>query len=218
MHSKEVEEYKKTLQLTEEQREVLVGLLLGDGCLETSNHGRTYRLKIEQSDQHRSYLFHLHNLFSEWTLAEPRQRVARSQTGTETISWKFSTLSHGAFRFYAQQFYAENKKQVPKLIHHWLTPRGLAYWYMDDGSLKSSQSKGMILNTQSFEKRDVQRLVTVLDQNFTLQSSLRKQKDGFQIYISGHSYETFLEHVDPFLLDEMRYKIPPPRRTHLPKE
>jgi hypothetical protein len=34
------------------------------------------------------------------------------------------------------------------LIRRWLTPKSLAYWYMDDGSFKSKSSKGTILNTQ----------------------------------------------------------------------
>ena len=49
-HSRDIEEYKQHLKLTRTQREVLVGLLLGDGHLETQNGGRTYRLKIEQCD------------------------------------------------------------------------------------------------------------------------------------------------------------------------
>ena len=45
MRSKQIEEHKKTLKLTKKQKEILVGLILGDGHLETLNKGKTYRLK-----------------------------------------------------------------------------------------------------------------------------------------------------------------------------
>jgi hypothetical protein len=35
MRSQAIETYKKTLLLSQEQREILVGLLLGDACLES---------------------------------------------------------------------------------------------------------------------------------------------------------------------------------------
>lgn len=121
VRSRTIEEYKQGLALTERQREVLVGILLGDGCLETANGGRTYRLKVEQSHSHQAYVAHLYELFKEWVLTPPRQREVVSR-GHASENWLFQTVSHGAFRFYAQQFYAEGRKQAPKLISHWLTP------------------------------------------------------------------------------------------------
>ncbi len=47
MYSREIKNRKKHLKLLEKQSEILVGLLLGDGHLETQKKGRTYRLKME---------------------------------------------------------------------------------------------------------------------------------------------------------------------------
>lgn len=218
MHSQEIEDYKRSLRLTSEQRETLVGLLLGDACLETQNQGRTFRLKIEQSARHQAYVSHLYALFKPWVLTPPRKRESKASNGTATISWVFSTVSHSAFRFYGQQFYAGRKKQVPKLIRRWLTPCGLSYWFMDDGSMKSKQSKGVIFNTQGFDSLDVARLIDVLNAKFGLQSKLRRQRDGCQIYVSGSSHEEFLKLIEPFVISEMRHKVPLARRTGLPKE
>ncbi len=207
MRSNEIEEYKKGLKLSREQREVLVGLMLGDGHLESQNGGRTYRLKIEQSEKHVAYVLHLYRLFSEWVRTPPQPKVVRSR-GHESTNWWFQTLSHGAFRFYAHQFYKGGRKRVPRLIHRWLSPRALAYWFMDDGSIKSAQSKGVLLNTQSFTKSEVELLCRVLEENFSLKAKPRKQKEGWQIYISGESYETFRKAVEPYLIPEMMYKLP----------
>jgi hypothetical protein len=213
MRSRAIEDYKSNLELSAIQREVIVGLLLGDACLETQNRGRTYRLKIEQCARQQAYIEHLYSLFQEWVLTPPGTRSKRSPNGSVTTNLAFQTVSHSAFRFYAQQFYAGGRKQVPELIHHWLTPRGLSYWFMDDGSLKSSQSKGVILNTHCFEQRDVDRLAHVLADLFGLHVTRRRQPEGSQLYVSGRSFETFSVLVDPFVISEMRYKLPLARRT-----
>lgn len=218
MRSKAIEAQKASLKLTPQQRETVVGVLLGDACLESQNKGRTYRLKIEQSADHEAYVRHLRSVLGDWVLTGPRRRNKTSRVGTPTVSWAFNTVSHGALRFYAQQFYLLGRKQVPRLIHRWLTPRSLAYWFMDDGSMKSSQSKAVIFNTQGFERPDVERLISVLASHFQLAAKLRRQRDGFQIFVSGTSFDRFRELVDPFVIPEMRYKVPLARRTPMPKE
>ena len=218
MRSKEIEAQKAKLELTPTQREIVVGILLGDACLETANLGRTFRLKVEQSAHHEAYVRHLRAVLGPWVLSGPRRRTKTARTGAATVSWAFNTVSHSSFRFYAQQFYPLGKKRVPKLIHRWLTPRGLAYWFMDDGSAKSSQSKAVLFNTQGFEPADVERLVGVLNVQFQLAAKPRRQSDGLQIFVSGKSFEQFRELVDPYVVPEMRYKLPQPRRTRMPKE
>ena len=213
MRSREIEEYKKGLALSSLQREVLIGLLLGDAHLETRNSGRTYRLKIEQCVRHEAYVAHLFGLFREWVLTAPQRKKARNGThGSENI-W-FQTVSHAAFRFYARQFYHAGKKIVPELIHRWLSPVSLAYWFMDDGRIKSKQSKGVLISTHAFTQREVDLLCTALRENFGLEAAPRSQSDGIQIYISGRSYERFVEIVEPFIISEMLYKLPNERTKH----
>ena len=83
---------------------------------------------------------------------------------------------------------------------------------MDDGSVKSRESKGVVFNTQCYFPDDVTRLMRALGQH-QLVCGARKQKEGLQIYVSGTSYETFRNIVDPFILASMRYKIPVDRIT-----
>src|ERR1700676_4668853 len=103
MRSRAIEDYKNTLELSPIQREALVGLLLGDACLETQNRGRTYRLKIEQCARQQAYIHHLYALFRAWVLTPAAARSKRASNGRVTTNLAFQTLSHSAFRFYAQQ-------------------------------------------------------------------------------------------------------------------
>jgi len=217
MHSKEIEDYKKTLKLTKQQREIIVGLMLGDGHLETMNDGKTYRLKIEHSIKQQEYVDWLYQIWKDWVRTEPKNKT-RSLNGTKVTNLVFNTLSHGSLRFYGQQFYPNGKKIVPKLIHKWLTPQAFAIWFMDDGSIKSKHHHARILNTQGFTKKEVTRLIEVLEKNFNLQASLRKQREGYQIMIRGASAQALRALLDPYILPSMRYKLPPEKRlTPLPK-
>jgi hypothetical protein len=105
-----------------------------------------------------------------------------------------------------------NKKKIitQDLIKNHLTPRGLAYWFMDDGGKldynKNSKNKGVVLNTQSFESKEVKAMAQQLSEKFNLDCEIRSGKKI--IVIKSSSYSTFLSLIDPYILPEMRYKLP----------
>lgn len=52
--------YKQGLiNLTKKQKEIAIGVLLGDAYLQTQNKGQTFRLRFEQSFKHKLYIDHL---------------------------------------------------------------------------------------------------------------------------------------------------------------
>jgi recombination protein RecA len=207
MRSTEIEAYKRTLKLTDAQRSILVGTLLGDGHLETQNGRKTYRLKIEHSSGQQAYSAWLYEQLQNWVrtpLAAKQKRLGDSVT---RHFW-FQTLSVVQFRFYGLQFYdAAGRKRVPKMIRRLLTPLALAVWFMDDGSAKSKHHRAVILNTQCFSRREVIRLQQALAQRYGLETTIRTQKDGLQILISGEHARAFKEIVTPFMLPGFSYKF-----------
>lgn len=211
MHSKEIENYKKELKLTKRQREILTGKLLGDGHLETKDNGRTYRLKIEHSVKQKEYVDWLYGEFKEWIRTEPQLKERyvklRSVEGMYRKYW-FNTLSSGKFRFYAQQFYGNRKKIVPKLIRKILTPLALAVWYMDDGSIKSNAHRTVLFNTHSFDKKNIKLLQDALMENFNIKTTIRKQKEGLQIYVLSESVDNLRNMIEKHILPSMKYKLP----------
>lgn len=213
MNTKEIRKVKQALALTQQQRDILVGLLLGDGHLETQNRGRTYRLKVEHSEKQRDYLQWLHDEFREWIpggIAEKRHREHRCVA--------FTTYSHGAFRFYAKQFYdRDGKKGVPDRIKRLLTPVGLAVWFMDGGSRKSLHHKTYILHTLAFTKKDLERLSAALKGKLDVESVIHKQNGrGLRLYIPSASAQKFEEHVREWVkpFASMRHKLV----NNMPKE
>lgn len=206
MNNLAIKQKSETLQLDSQQRAIVVGLLLGDGHLETRNNGKTYRLKIEHSLTQKEYVDWLYTIFRNHTMTEPRvkNQVVKEK---EYQKYVFSTLSSGSLRFYGQQFYPKGKKVVPKIIGKLLTPLSVAVWFMDDGSLKSNVHRARIINTQGFEKKDINLLRQVLVNKFQVKSTLRKQKEGWQIYIPAVESTKFIQLVEPYIVPSMQYKI-----------
>lgn len=151
-------EYKENLILTSVQKDVGVGLLLGDASLQSSAQSsskiiktgaqKTWRLKFFYSDKHQPYALHISDIFSEWCLSKPEQVSNRK-------SVSFQTISHEKLKIFSDLFLLEDgAKGVSKnLVKNHLTSQGLAYWFMDDGGkldYSPNQGEGIVLNTQCF--------------------------------------------------------------------
>lgn len=217
MRSNRIELYKKTLRLTDAQRSIIVGMLLGDGHLETQNGRKTFRLKIEHTASQQFYVDWLYEQLQDWVLTPTAPKQKRIN-GIITTHFCFQTLSVVQFRFYGLQFYDEQgRKRVPKMIRRLLTPLALAVWFMDDGSAKSKHHRALILNTHCFSKSEINILQTALLQRYQIESSIRIQKDGLQILIIGEHAQRFIEVIAPYMLPNFEYKFGALVNT-LPKE
>jgi hypothetical protein len=213
-NSKVFKEYKDSLtSLTALQWETSIGLILGDASLQTQNGGKTYRLKFEWGNKQKLYVDYIFELFNEWVISPPHKKTRMSPNGNEVISWGFQTISHKAFNPLAELFITNNKKTVPDLlIKNHLTPRGLAIWFNDDGGKldynKNSKNQSIVLNTQSFTDLEVLNMSQELSEKFSLNCEVRANKGKKVIVIKSDCYPTFFKLVDPYIISEMRYKLP----------
>ena len=198
---------KDNLSLSEFQKEVLVGLLLGDGCLERSKNSLGARLKVNQSAKQNEFVVWLYEIFKDFVRTPPKIKL-RQRNGINYEEKVFNTLTHPCFRSFHDMFYPKGKKIIPENVNQFLTETALAVWFMSDGSVKSKESRGRILNTQSFSRPDIERLIEVLRGKFSLNSNIRTQKDGLQIYISGKSAEVLDNLLRDKILPSFYYKLP----------
>ena len=195
----------KILKLTQKQREIITGLVLGDGHLETRTNGRTYRLKIEHSIIQKDYVLWLYNELKNLIPGEiyETKRDTRHFVG-------FRTYSSSVFRFYGHQFYPKGKKVIPIMIDKIITPLALAIWFMDDGSKKSNKHKTYNIHTLGFSKKDLERVVLVFRKKFDVQATLHNQKIHYwRIYITSISAEKFKSIIEPYVskISSMKDKL-----------
>lgn len=83
---------------------------------------------------------------------------------------------------------------------------------MDDGGKldynKNSKNYSVVLNTQSFTNLEVLNMSEQLSSKFNLLCEVRSNKNKKIIVIKNSSYQTFYNLIDPYLVNEMRYKLP----------
>jgi len=86
-NSLKIKEYKSSLiELTKDQKEASIGLMLGDASLQSQNGGKTYRMKFEWGDKNKAYLMHVYHLFDEWVLSQPHNKIRVSPNGKPVIT------------------------------------------------------------------------------------------------------------------------------------
>ena len=112
-----------------EQKESLIGIILGDGFLDRVKPNHNTILRIEQSyPEKEKYLRSLYELFEPMTAMSPTiltRKDKRSNTTTQSLN--FRTLSMPCLNYYYDLFYKERVKVIPRNLTTLLTARGLAY-------------------------------------------------------------------------------------------
>lgn len=205
MNTLALREYKASLTLSSRQKEILDGLLLGDGHLERQRGALSARLKIEHARTQAEYVAWKYAEWRDWVRTPPRERQRRNRLGSESTNVGFSTLSHPELERFRLRYYMDGRKTVPLDLS--LTRLTAAVWFMDDGSKKSSQCRGLLLNTQSFTATEVDLLRSMILRDIGVETSARKQSDGLQIYVPSPSVAEFTAYIADQVLPCMMYKL-----------
>ncbi|MBU3964142.1 hypothetical protein KJ562_00155 [Patescibacteria group bacterium] len=193
--------------ITKKQQEIILGSILGDGSLEFNGFHGT-RLQIKQSARHGDYVFWLYNQLKNLCNLEPKQRRDNNQ-------WYFSTKHLEKLTKWHRLFYSP-KKKIPRDIKTLLiSPRSLAVWYMDDGSLdwRVRDHYAFTLCTDCFSLEDVSLLKETLLRNFGIEASVNNALCRSirypRIYIGAKGRDKFLFLIRPYILDCFSHKLPP---------
>ncbi|MEW6610937.1 MAG: LAGLIDADG endonuclease [Patescibacteria group bacterium] len=195
-----IRQLRSSLSLSDYQKEVVVGTILGDGSLLANAWGKHYRLQISHSADQKELVEWKHKVFRNFTLQEPSYETSHQ-------AWKFKTISHPQFTEYHHVFYRGGKKVVPPNITEILTPVGLTVWFMDDGAL-GTRGEGYILNTQSFNLDDQIKLKECLVDKFGIRYvTFHKDRRWLRLYIGKYSIRQFASLVEDQCLPSMRYKL-----------
>ena len=122
----------KEIQLTQEQLETLYGSLLGDMSLDTN--WKNVRPVISQGGSQEEYFDYKCNIFKN-LIGKP---CKKSRYDKRTDKWyhKYSVrfLTNPIYNKVKDELYQDGIKTITKEYLEKITPRGLAFWFMDDGT------------------------------------------------------------------------------------
>ncbi len=197
---------REALTLSKRCRDIVIGTILGDGCLE--RNGTNVRLRIDHGVSQVSFVEWKWHELSELRPLTPRivERVDK-RTGRRHVNYRFTTRSMPVLNHYFTLFYEPSVKRIPTGIAELLrSTLSLAVWYMDDGGRRGDCRSGY-LNTNAYSVHDVDLLRKVMADVFGVRTSTHFAAGKPRIYIPQSQFENFCDLVRPHVIPEMSYKL-----------
>lgn len=130
---KKIDKPELPKDLTKLQKEILQGLMLGDGCLYKNKKSSYPHLIIDRSLKDKDYLLENYSFFKKFCSTPPRE-YTRIKKSKEYKGISFATRRAHAFDNIYNTWYPENIKVVPNNLE--LTPISAAIWFCDDGHIR----------------------------------------------------------------------------------
>ena len=190
------------ITIPDEIKDVLVGVILGDGHIGKRSSTCNSRLIYAQTAvTHKEYFNYVYSLFKPFCANDyiPQSRLIRDNRTNKIYSAiSFTTMQLPCFNVFKEIFYLSNVKKVPDNIYELLTPRGLAFLIMDDGS---RQGSGLHISVYAFSNQDVDKLMFTLQDKFKIKCSIHYNRDKKpRIYIFKESMDNLISLVSPYFI------------------
>jgi len=215
--------------LSQKQLEIILGSMLGDGCLTKIYGKRGQSCFVEgHCTKQKDYLFWKYQELKTYFKRKPF-KVQRAKihccdgkivrdTKKKVPFWMAMSVQHPVFTSLEKNWYLRDEKGnyvyksnghrikiIPKNFK--LTPQIIAVWYCDDGSV-SVNNKMIQLATNSFSKEEVNFLINLLDIQFGIKSKLLiNQRGEPTIRIYADSFLDFFKIIEAFQLPYLEYKF-----------
>lgn len=170
--------------LNKRMREILDGLMLGDGTLSTRR--QNISAYYEQGDKNLSYLVWLSSLFNECGIKQSGQIYRMKKIANK--AYKLKTLTYFELGEIRQRWYPNNKKAIPRKFR--ITPTSLKFWYIGDGNFSDSP----LIDSSTFSI-DALQAISKQFRYIGFRHSLRQFKDRIRLRISRHSQERFIHYI-----------------------
>lgn len=204
----------QTLPLTAEQKGIIVGSLLGDGCMRKP--GKTKRsnanLYIGRAAKDIDYLSWQAKILNNLLISGIKfSSLFDKRTNKYYDRASFYTKSCTILTSFYDKWYINNRKIIPNDLN--LTNYSIATWFCDDGSVYCGKNK-YILNitfaTNSFTKDEVYFLRDLLCKRYNETFYVSKtHNNGNEQYLLGSSNDgsrAVLNEIDPIINGFMKRK------------
>ena len=202
-------------KITKESRNLLIGMLLGDGTISNNNV-----FKIAHSESQKDYL--------EWKIKQLKEAGIRNNGVKSYIKTKGYTI--GVPVYYTQLntipfikvlrkvFYKEKKILGNRKLLNRLDAKGIAIWYMDDGHINIRKTKdgrpmGFYIKISTCEpKQEVQTIIDFFKEQWDINFYMfheGKKEDSYSLCCGTKEGLKFIDIVKPYVsqVPSMVHKI-----------
>jgi hypothetical protein len=192
------------VEFTEEEYQVILGSILGDGSLQNFKKSRTgARLVIRhciEQQEYINYKFKLLKRFCKGITTADRYDIRFKTPDYQSVS--LQTRNYRNFLELRKKWYTPEKRISKDILK--LEPLGLAIWFMDDGF---QSFKTVMISTDCFQTHSDKTLIKkVFSEKFGIEVIIRK---NHRLYVRQKSYPKFRDLIEPYMIPSMMYKLPP---------
>ena len=184
--------------LTNIERSIIIGSVLGDGYMRIIPGRNNAFLEINHSLKAKEYVDYKYQSLKRLVESSPKERTMNEGRS----AYRFFTKQHIDITHIYEEFYKNGKKVIPKYLK--LNPLIMAIWYMDDGS--KSRDRDIYLNTQQFSLNNQKRLLYLL-REMGVKARLNKDKKYYRIRLLKESVGDFMKIISPHVCPSMEYKL-----------
>ena len=192
----------KEWRMTDEQKSVLAGTLLGDSSLKKNRLGNHASLSFAHCAIQKELFDYKASVFKDMTsYNKPKKATPDKRTGKVYETYQFGTVCHPNFTEIHAHLYPNGKKVVSKEILEWFDARSLAVLLMDDG-----HNDGYTYNiaTCAFTEEDLEKFQKFLEEKFGITTTVHGNN---MLYVPAKSRDLFTNLVKPWVLPSMQYKL-----------
>ncbi|MDO8594318.1 MAG: LAGLIDADG endonuclease [bacterium] len=184
--------------LTQFQRSVIIGTLLGDGYLRIFPKRKDALLEINHSYTQKEYVDWKYSVLRNVCTSAPKMRKGNGSR----IAYRFYSKQLAELTELYEQFYRGGKKIIPENLV--IDPIILSVWFMDDGS--RCRDCDVYLNTQQFSIEDQKKLIYALSE-VGLEANLNKDKIYYRLRFLKSSLPKLRALLKGIVISSMQYKL-----------
>lgn len=211
----------KEVQFSDLQKSIIIGSILGDGCLRIPKRGKNAYFTEKHCEDQLQYLQWKKDLLKPFAsdkvyMSKGGNHVINDVKCTTQNTHKFSTISHPYLTELWKKFYNGNGNKVIHYdIESMINIMVIAIWICDDGSLvwnNIRRTYRIDLHTENFSYDENVYLCRVLNKFFkgTILVIPRKYKSGIKYYLSLRGKEhlhALCKEIKQFVHSSMFYKF-----------
>jgi len=210
--------------MSDHQKSVIVGSLLGDGCLKLAPHSKNARLTMGHSITQLTYLEWKNNILKPFSRGvkldqKAKVKVIGNYTCNSKDFYKCYTIAHPDITYFYKKYVKNHKKHVINDIIDELDLIALSIWFADDGSVYVDKRNGNVMcsiATNSFSYKEQLILVRALRRFFNGTIKIDKQgnigRDDLYLRLYRHKCNVeFLKNIMSVLPECIHYKLDPQR-------
>lgn len=144
------------------------------------------------------------------------KQVIHGKEYNRSISYVVQTNQHPYFANFRDKLYNVGDKQVTMEVLRYLTPEGLALWFMDDGYLDykaSSNTRNLRMCTDSFDEISIKNILQYFNDNWDIQCKVYMHNTGYgrtskpRVSLNPNNAQKFISLVYKYFLPEFYYKL-----------